>query len=125
MARRLTNAEARKVTGWDREEARAALKRLRDRGFLTQHGQRGGAYYLLNRTLIQGAAHGMTDEEIEQLVLDAAKQQAIRNEDVRRLTGLDNTAAGSMLRRLTERGLLERRGEKRGTEYVHPVSEHT
>ncbi|MGH3929780.1 MAG: ATP-binding protein [Pseudonocardiaceae bacterium] len=28
-----------------------------------------------------------------------------------------------VLRRLTERGLLERRGEKRGTEYVHTVSE--
>lgn len=64
----------------------------------------------------------MTDEEIEQLVLDAAKQHAIRNEDVRRLTGLDSTAAGSMLRRLTERGLLERRGEKRGTEYVRVPS---
>ncbi|MGQ0717007.1 MAG: ATP-binding protein [Pseudonocardiales bacterium] len=121
MPRRLTNAEVRKITGLDREEARAALKRLCDQGFLTQHGQRGGAYYLLNPTLIRGAAHGMTDEEIEQLVLDAAKQQAIRNEDVRRLTGLDSTAVGSMLRRLTERGLLERRGEKRGTEYVRTI----
>lgn len=65
----------------------------------------------------------MTDEEIEQLVLDTAKQQAIRNADVRRLTGLDSTAAGAMLRRLTERGLLERRGEKRGTEYINPISE--
>ncbi|MGH3997520.1 MAG: ATP-binding protein [Pseudonocardiaceae bacterium] len=123
MPRRLTNAEARKVTGLGRDEARTALKRLRDQGFLTQHGQRGGAYYLLNPTLIRGAAHGMTDEEIEQLVLDAAKQQAIRNEDVRRLTGLDSSAVGSMLRRLTERGLLERRGEKRGTEYVHTASD--
>lgn len=118
MPRRLTNAEARKITGLDREDARTALRRLRDQGFITQHGQRGGAYYLLNPTLIRGAAHGMTDEEIEQLMLDVAKQQPIRNEDVRRLTGLDSTAVGSMLRRLTERGLLERRGEKRGTEYV-------
>ena len=118
IPRRLTNAEARKVTGLGRDEARTALKRLRDHGFLIQHGQRGGAYYLLNPTLIRGAAHGMTDEEIEQLVLDAAKQRAIKNEDVRRLTGLDSNAVGSMLRRLTERGLLERRGEKRGTEYM-------
>lgn len=56
-------------------------------------------------------------------MLDAAKQQAIRNEDVRKLTGLDSTAVGSMLRRLTERGLLERRGEKRGTEYVRRLSD--
>lgn len=123
MPRCLTNAEVRKITGLDREETRAALKRLCDQGFLTQHGQRGGAYYLLNPTLIRGAAHGMTEEEIEQLVLGAAKQQAIRNEDVRRLTGLDSTAVASMLRRLTERGLLERRGAKRGTEYVHTASD--
>jgi predicted transcriptional regulator of viral defense system len=57
---------------------------------------------------------------LEQLVLDAAKEHAIRNEDVRRLTGLDSTEAGALLRRLTECGLLERLGEKRGTEYVPP-----
>lgn len=119
--RRLTNAEARKIGGLGREEAMAALRRLRDQGFLTQHGQRGGAYYLLNRSLLQGSAHGMTNEEIEQLVLEAAAAGPIRNEDVRRLTGLDSAAAGSMLRRLTARGVLERRGERRGTEYVQPA----
>lgn len=118
MPHRLTNGEARKIAGVDREEAGAALRRLRDRGFLTQHGQRGGAYYLLDRDLIRGSAHGMTDEEIEQLVLDAADGRAIRNEHVRKLTGLDSPAAGALLRRLAERGLLERRGEKRGTEYL-------
>jgi len=118
MPRRLTNAVARSVTGLDREATRAVLQRLRDQGFLTQHGQRGGAYYLLDRTLIRGAAHGLTDEEIEQLVLDAASTQAVRNEDVRRLTGLDRNAASSLLHRLTDRGLLDRRGEKRGTEYL-------
>jgi ATP-dependent DNA helicase RecG len=118
MPRRLTNSEARKIAGVDREEAGTALRRLRDRGFLTQHGQRGGAHYLLDRDLIRGSAHGMTDEEIEQLVLDAADGGPVRNETVRRLTGFDSPAAGALLRRLAERGLLERRGEKRGTEYV-------
>lgn len=120
MSRRLTNAEARNVTGLDREAARGALQRLRDQGFLTQHGERGGAYYLLDRALIRGAAHGMTDEEIEQVVLDAAMARAVGNEDVRRLTGLDSNATRVLLNRLVDRGQLQRQGERRGTRYSAP-----
>ena len=123
MPRRLTNSDARQITGLDREEARAALRRLRDQGFLTQHGERGGAYYVLNSSMIRGAIHGLTDEEIEQLILDAAEKGGpVRNEDVRRLTGLDSPAANALLRRLTERGALERHGEKRGTFYARPAA---
>jgi len=120
MERRLTNSEARKITGLDRDAARTALQRLRDQGLLTQHGSRGGAYYLLDRALIRGSAHGMTNDEIEQLVLDAASTRVLRNEDVRALTGLDRSTVSTILGRLTERGLLHRRGAKRGTEYVRP-----
>lgn len=122
MARRLTNATAREVTGLDREGARAALHRLRDQGFLTQHGQRGGAYYLLARSLARGAAHGMSDEEIDRMVLDAAEQGPVRNQDVRDLTGLDRVRSTAALRRLTTRGLLVQRGARRGTEYVRAPS---
>jgi hypothetical protein len=38
----LTNTAARRALGVDRVAARAALQRLRDAGFLTQHGERGG-----------------------------------------------------------------------------------
>ena len=122
MPRRLTNASAREITGLDRESARAALHRLRDHGFLIQHGQRGGAYYLLDRSLARGAAHPMTEEEIDQMVLAAASRGPLRNEDVREVTGLDRDKAGAVLRRLTANGQLERRGEKRGTEYVRVQS---
>lgn len=123
MPRRVTNADARRITGLDREDARAALRRLRDRGFLTQHGERGGAYYVLNPSMIKGVVHGLTDEELEQLVLDATREGApVRNEDVRRLTGLDSPAANALLRRLTGRGVLERHGEKRGTFYARPAA---
>ena len=122
MPRRLTNADARRITGLDREGARSALHKLRDQGFLTQHGERGGAYYALNPSMIRGVVHGLTDEEIEQLVLDATRGGAsLRNEDVRRITGLDSPAANALLRRLTQRGALQRHGEKRGTTYSRPV----
>jgi ATP-dependent DNA helicase RecG len=120
VPRRLTNTEARRITGLDRDAALASLRRLRDRGFLTQHGSRGGAYYLLDRGLIRGAAHGMTDEEIEGVVLDAAASGPLRNEDVRVLTGMDRAAVGRLLSRLVERGRLERRGQRRGTTYALP-----
>lgn len=118
MPRRLTNSEARSVAGLDRDGARAALQHLRDLGFLTQHGTRGGAYYLLDRSLIRGAAHGMSNEEIEGLVLEAAMSRPVANADIRSLTGLDSSAVTSLLRRLTEQGLLTRHGEKRGTTYT-------
>lgn len=109
---------APRVAGLDRDSARAALQHLRDLGFLTRHGTRGGAYYLLDRSFLRGAAHGMTNEEIEDLVLEAAMSRPIANEDIRALTGLDSSAVTSLLRRLTEKGLLRRSGEKRGTTYT-------
>lgn len=54
VPRRLTNTEARRITGSGRDGALASLRRLRDRGFITQHGSRGGACYLLDRGLILG-----------------------------------------------------------------------
>lgn len=117
VPQQLTNSSARRIAGLDRDEARAALRRLRDLGLLVQHGERGGAYYTLDRALIRGAAHGLTPEEVEQLVLSAAAERPIRNADVRRITGLDSPAAGVLLRRLAERGRLVRRGERRGTTY--------
>jgi predicted HTH transcriptional regulator len=102
----------------DRLEARAALQRLRDTGFLVQQGQRGGTSYVLARTVGHGAVQRLSDEEIARAVLEQAARGPIRNEDVRRLTGLDRLEVSTLLARLVDRGQLVRRGERRGTEYV-------
>jgi ATP-dependent DNA helicase RecG len=45
----LTNARVRELLGADSRDARRALTRLRDAGFLEQIGQRGGASYVVAR----------------------------------------------------------------------------
>jgi ATP-dependent DNA helicase RecG len=114
----LTNSRAREITRLDRVYARAALHRLRDTGFLVQQGQRGGTNYVLARGIGHGAVLRLSEPEVERMVLDEAARGPIRNEDVRRLTGLDRADVSALLSRLTTRGRLVRQGEKRGTEYV-------
>jgi ATP-dependent DNA helicase RecG len=47
----LTNKRVRELTATDTHAARDVLHRLRDQGFLEQHGQRGGATYRLSGSL--------------------------------------------------------------------------
>jgi len=59
------------------------------------------------------------------MVLAAASQRPLRNQDVRELTSLNCDRSGAvLLRRRTARGQLRRRGEKRGTEYVRLPQSH-
>ena len=116
----LTNSEARRILGVDKDEARLALHRLRDAGLLVQQGERGGAEYLINPD--HGLALGLRllDEEIESLVVDLAREGPVTNARVRERTGLDRAKSGVLLARLVSAGRLERRGERRGTHYVLP-----
>ena len=138
----LTNARARDILGVDSRLARQALQRLRDRGLLTQRGERGGAEYLLGADL--GPAPGrspwlfvdedfsrkinrypglvagfrLSDEEVDALVVDLAREGPVTNALVRERTGLDRIQALAVLAHLVDTGQLERRGERRGTHYV-------
>lgn len=114
----LTNARARTITGLDRERALAALQRLRDQEFLHQEGARGGALYVLGDALGRTAVRRLGRREVEQLVLGEVEHHPVRNEDVRRLTGLDRAEALALLTRLVERGELVRHGSRRFTTYT-------
>lgn len=140
----LTNARARDVLGIGSRRARQALQRLRDKGLLTQQGDRGGAEYLLASDLrprsrlspstlsrfhggSEGAAHGyssayfgrgLSDDEIDASVLELAREGPVTNALVRRHTRLDRVDALAALTRLVNSGRLQRRGERRGTHYV-------
>jgi ATP-dependent DNA helicase RecG len=114
----LTNARARQITGLDREQALGSLRRLRDQGFVRQHGERGGATYVLHDAIGPVAVRRLSQGEIEQMILTEAGKHPIRNEDVRTLTGLDRVDALALLSRLVERGELVRHGSRRFTTYT-------
>lgn len=114
----LTNSFARELLGVDSTRARAALGRLRVLGYLERHGERGGAAYSIARELSPPAGLGLNPHELRKLILDLARMGPITNEVVRNRTGLDRATTLRILTELTDSGLLERQGERRGTRYT-------
>lgn len=114
---RLTNGRVREILGTDAHGARETLRRLRDEGFLEQHGQRGGATYQLNGSLKPPAGLRLSVEALDVVVARLAADGPVTNRDVRAATGLDRAEALALLDRLVRAGRLRRSGERRGTRY--------
>lgn len=118
---RLTNARARQILGVDADEARRALQRLRDGGFLDQVGERSGTWYSLRDSLHPPAGLRLSAGELEELVLADAREPGaprLTNARVRELTGLDRVDSLRVLDSLVDQGRLRREGSKRGTFYL-------
>lgn len=114
----LTNAIVRELLGVDSRDARRSLQRLRDAGFLEQIGKRGGSTYVLSASIKAPAAFRLGPQALEELVVALAEDGPITNAEVRRATGLDRAEALRLLDRLVGKGVLERRGARRGAHYV-------
>lgn len=116
----LTNARVRELLGVDTQAARAVLQRLRDGGFLSQRGQRGGATYTLVGSLRPPAGLRLSPSELADLVEALASDGPITNSDVRRATGLERLESLDVLATLVAQGRLNRVGQRRGTRYELP-----
>jgi ATP-dependent DNA helicase RecG len=114
----LTNQYVRDLLGVDSVIARSALQRLRDAGFLTQVGQRGGAQYRLVSELSPPAGLRLDHGALCDLVEELARSGPVTNALVRERTGLDRPHALALLNSLVEQGRLRRIGERRGSRYV-------
>ncbi len=114
----LTNGSARDLLGVDSVHARASLHRLRDLGYLSQRGQKGGAFYALAKGLGPPAGLHLDDVELREVILALAADQSVTNEAVRTRTGLDRAQVLALLNAMVEAGELARYGERRGTHYT-------
>jgi ATP-dependent DNA helicase RecG len=114
----LTNARVRELLQVDAHAARGILQRLRDRGFLIQHGARGGATYAVAGSLRPPAGLRLNPSQLAEVVEGLAAEGPITNADVRRATGLDRVASLNVLDGLVANGRLVRIGQRRGTRYV-------
>jgi ATP-dependent DNA helicase RecG len=114
----LTNSRVRELLTVDSRDAKRALARLRDAGFLDQVGERGGATYVLSRGMAAPPSFRLSPEDLEQLVLELATRAPVTNAAVREATGLERVEALRLLDRLVRSERLERLGERRGTRYV-------
>lgn len=116
----LTNARVRELVHIDRFAATHALQRLRDAGFLTQQGERGGAVYRLEGDLEPPAGLRLEKEELKELICSLAGDGVVSNADVRARTGLDRIDALRLLQELVREGRLVQQGLRRGTRYALP-----
>jgi ATP-dependent DNA helicase RecG len=116
----LTNKRVRQLAAVDAHTARDVLHRLRDHGFLEQHGRRGGATYRLRGTLRPSPGLQLSPDELADVVAQLAAAGPISNSDVRAATGLDRAEALAVLDRLVRRGRLVRTGQRRGAKYHRP-----
>ena len=114
----LTNGRVRELLSVDSRDARAALRRLRDAGFLIQRGERGGATYVLEEGLAPPAGLRLSHEALKEVLLEMAREEPLTNARVRQRTGLDRAEALRLLDQLTSEKLLRRVGSRRGTRYL-------
>ena len=114
----LTNGSARELLGVDSVHARASLHRLRELGYLSQRGQRGGAFYALAKGLGPPAGLQLDDLALREIILGLAEEGPVTNEGVRSRTGLDRAQVLALLNAMVEAGELARHGERRGTHYT-------
>lgn len=115
---RLTNSSVRELLGIDSADARQALRRLREAKLLVQHGERGGASYVLADSIGAPAGLRLSRDELKGVLLDMARQEPLTNAKVRLRTGVERAEALRLLDELVDVGRLRREGERRGTRYV-------
>jgi len=114
----LTNGRVRELLAVDSRDARAALKRLRDAGFLTQRGERGGSNYVLEEGLAPPAGLRLSQDALKRLLLEMAREAPLTNARVRQQTGLDRAETLRLLDQLVGERALRRLGARRGTRYI-------
>lgn len=102
-------------------EARELLRSMVEEGVLRRIGQARGTQYVLpdwTRGPTSASASFAFDAHQREVVLRAAQGQQLTNERVRHLLHATAAQAFAVLSQLVEEGVLERRGQGRGTHYV-------
>ena len=121
----LTNSYVRDILSVDSVDARSLLQRLRDGGFLSQSGTKGGAVYRLAGDLAPPAGLRLGPEQLADLIEELAQDRPVTNALVREHTGLDRAEAIRLLNDLVRQGRLVQVGSRRGTRYVLPGEDET
>lgn len=113
----ITNGKVRRLLDVDSVQARSLLQSLVNHGLLVRRGERGGAEYRIAPNLGVPSRIRHTDDELDQLAIDLAREGPVTNAALREQTGLDRQEALKVLRRLVDRGSLRQIGTKRGARY--------
>jgi len=127
---RVSTARAATLSQVPEGEARALLNRLVESGVLEARGERKGRTYHMAagvyRALGQSAGYvrtrGFDELQQTQMIVKFVEQHGqITRSDAAELCQLDSGAAGYLLRKMRDAGMLEMVGQKRGAHYVLPA----
>ncbi len=125
--RRLTIADLTPSVQKPEANVRATLEKLVETGFLEPHGTGRGRTYTLSARLYQNAGQraeyirqaGFAPIQQEQMVLNYIdKHGSIKRADVMDLCRLSGPQSYRLLKKLTDKGLLKKNGEKKYAVYT-------
>lgn len=125
--RRLTTAALAPSVQKPETNVRATLEKLVETGFLEPHGTGRGRTYTLSARMYQKAGQraeyirqaGFAHIQQEQMVLNYTdKHGSIKRADVMDLCHLNGPQAYRLLKKLTDKGLLKKAGEKKHAVYA-------
>lgn len=125
--RRLTTSDIAPSVQKPEANVRGTLEKLVEIGFLEPHGTGRGRTYTLSAHLYQKAGQraeyirqaGFAPIQQEQMVLSYLdKHKSIKRADVMDLCHLSGPQAYRLLKKLTDKGLLKKTGEKRHAAYT-------
>ncbi|MGO9569351.1 MAG: RNA-binding domain-containing protein [Desulfomonilaceae bacterium] len=126
--RRMESVLAAKIIQKGANEGRAVLERLVERGFVEAKGEKKGRIYHLSAQLYRRfgdssgyvRVHGISALKQEAMVMEFVEAHGrIARKDVMDLCGISGDQSGRLLKRLEQKGLLDRKGSPpRWTYYV-------
>lgn len=112
-----TNEQYREVNHVDRDEAYRQIQDMVSAGIILPANRSGrGAQYHLSPDLLE--ARSWLQQRLPEVRRHLAEHGVLTNTDYRRIFGVTRYVAVAELRRLVEEGVLELRGERRGSHYV-------
>lgn len=112
-----TNEQYREVNQVDRDEAYRQIQEMVTAGIVLAADRSGrGAQYHLSPDLLE--ARSWLQQRLPEVRSYLDERGSLTNADYRRIFGVTRYVAVNELRRLVEEGVLELRGERRGSHYV-------
>lgn len=112
-----TNEQYREVNQVDRDEAYRQIQEMVSAGIVLAADRSGrGAQYHLSPDLLE--TRSWLEQRLPEVRRYLEERGSLTNTDYRRIFGVTRYVAVAELRRLVEEGVLELRGERRGSHYV-------
>lgn len=112
-----TNEQYREINDVDRDEAYRQIQEMVSAGIVLAADRSGrGAHYHLSPDLLE--ARSWLQQRLPHVRRQLDERGMLTNADYRRIFGVTRYVAVEELRRLVEEGILELRGQRRGSHYV-------